>query len=108
MPRRGISEQLGDEPIEVLARRPSRAKRNREWERQVREKQGVVTYRGIPPRLNESLKEIARDLGVPVGEVARAFLEYGLEACRKGDLVLKPEAVADKYSLFPSGETKNS
>jgi hypothetical protein len=101
MPRRSISEQLGDEPIEVLTRRPSRAKRNREWERQAREKQGVVTYRGVPRELNERLKKIAKDLGVPVGEVARKFLEYGLEACRKGDLVLKPKA-AGKHTLFPS------
>ena len=106
MPRREIN--LGDEPIEALVRRPSKAKRNREWERQAREKLGTVTYRGVPHELNEKLKEIARDLGVPVGEVARRFLEYSLEACKRGDLVLKPQAVADKYSLFPSGKAENS
>ena len=104
MPRRSISEQLGDEPIEVLARRPSRARRNRKWEQRHRDEKGFVSYRGVPGELHESLKGIADDLGVPVGEVARAFLEYGLEACRKGDLVLQPKPVAGSYSLFPPRE----
>lgn len=101
MPRRSVSDQIGDEPIEVLTRRPSKAKRNREWERRQYEKGLFVAYRGIPRELHESIKEIADDLGVPVGEVARAFLEYGLEACRRGDLVLQPKPVTGKFSLFP-------
>jgi hypothetical protein len=100
MSRRSVSEQM-DEPIEVLTRRPSKAKRNREWEYRQRKERGFVAYRGIPRKLHESLKEIADDLGVPVGEVARALLEYGLEACRKGDLVLQPKPVTGRYSLFP-------
>jgi len=100
MPRRSISEQLGDEPIEVLARRPSRAKRDNKWERLHRQRKGFVSYRGIPDHVHERLKEIANDLGVPIGEVARAFLEYGIKACEKGDLVLKPRSVNDRYSLF--------
>ena len=101
MPRRSVSDQMGDEPIEILTRRPSKAKRNREWEKRHRQKKGFVSYRGVPQELHENLKKIANDLGVPVGEVARAFLEYGLEACKRGDLVLQPKPAIGKFSLFP-------
>jgi len=71
---------------QILQRRPSRAKRNREWERT----QHRVTYRGIPPELNDTLKTIAAKMSVPVGDVVRAFLEHGLEAYECGELVLAP------------------
>ena len=102
MPRREIN--LGDEPIEALVRRPSKARRNNKWERLHRQRKGFVSYRGIPDSVHERLKEIANDLGVPVGEVARKFLEYGLEACKRGELVLQPKPVDGKYSLFSDNE----
>jgi len=92
---------MSDEPIEILTRRPSKAKRNREWEKRQYQKGLFVAYRGVPKELHENLKKVANDLGVPVGEVARAFLEYGLEACKRGDLVLQPKPVTGKFSLFP-------
>ena len=93
--------QYGSEPIEVLARRPSRAKRNREWERRARKERGVVTYRGIPPDLQERLKEIAATYEVPVGDVARLFIEHGLRAYEAGELEIKPALVTGRFTLFP-------
>jgi len=99
--RRSIADQVGSEPVDVLARRPSKAKRDRSWER--KHEHLVVTYRGVPPELQEQLKAVARQVGVTVGEVARAFLEYGLDAYEKGELELDPVLLTGKYSLFPGG-----
>ena len=108
MSRRSISEQMSDEPIEILTRRPSKAKRNRSWEKRVREEIGVATYRGIPKALNEELKKIAQDWNVTVGEVARVFLEYSLERCKSGKLVLGIKPVASKYTLHAVQDSKDS
>lgn len=101
MPRRSIGNQIGEEPIEVLARRPSQAKRNREWERSQREKANVVSYRGVPVSLSQQITKIAGELGVPVGDVARSFLEYGLQGYRSGDLKLEPSLAVGRFTLHP-------
>ena len=100
MPRRSITSQ-GSEPLEVLARRPSQAKRNRAWEDEQRRKVGVATYRGIPKSLNQHIKRVADELGVPVGDVARAFLEYSLENYQAGNLKLAPVLVPGRFTLYP-------
>ncbi len=82
---------------QILQRRPSRAKRNREWERT----QYRVTYRSISPELHDALKAIATKISVPVGEVARAFLEYGLKAYEQGELSLTPSFLIGKMTLYP-------
>ncbi len=102
MPRRSIADQVGDEPIDALVHRPSQAKRDRSWEKEHRAA-GVVTYRGIPVELNQRVKEIAEELGVPVGEVARALLEYGVQAFEEGRLDLTPQPAKARFSLFPRG-----
>jgi len=90
------------EPVEavpqVLHHRPSTAQRNRNWEQQNK----VTGYRGIPPELNDELKALAEELSVPLGDVVRALLEYGLAAHKRGDLTLKPHLRIGKMTLFPS------
>jgi hypothetical protein len=100
MPRRSIASQIGPEPVDVLTTRPTKARRDRSWEKKQREKVGLVAYRGIPASLNAQIKAVAGELGVPVGDVARAFLEYGLEAYRNGALELTPELATGRYTLF--------
>lgn len=82
---------------QVLQHKPSAALRDRGWERQNK----VTGYRGIPPELNDQLKELAEQLHVPVGELVRAFLEHGLTAYRRGELPLKPHLRIGKMTLFP-------
>ena len=89
--RRSIADQLSSEPIEVLTKRPAKTRRNREWEKEQRETGVVVTYRGIPKSLNEKVKAVAAELGVPIGDVVRAFLENALNDYQTGDLSLDPE-----------------
>jgi len=95
-----MANQMSSEPVDVLASRPSRAKRDRSWEKQAAKAQGVVTYRGVPPELNKQIKAIADELGVPVGDVARAFLEHGLKAYRNGTLELTPEIATGRFALY--------
>ncbi len=90
-----------EESVEVLARRPSRVKRNRSWEARQRKAGVVVTYRGIPPDLQKRLKRVAEAHSVPVGEVARRFLEHGLAAYEAGELVLQPVLVPGRLTLYP-------
>jgi len=92
-----------EEAVEVLARRPSRARRNRSWEARQRKAGVAVTYRGIPPDLQKRLKRVAEEHSVPVGEVARRFLEHGLDAYEAGELVLRPVLVPGRLTLYPEG-----
>lgn len=76
-----------------------KTKRNREWDRQ--HNATVVSYRGIPIELQATIKEIAQRLHVSPGEVARAFLEHGLDAYMQGQLTLQPTPTAERLTLFP-------
>ena len=93
--------EVPEEPTEavpkLLAHKPSRAKRNREWEARQRQ----VTFRGIPLELNARLNAVAEELGVTVSDVARAFLERGLAAYEQGDLLLQPRLRIGKRTLYP-------
>lgn len=75
--------------------------RNRDWERSHRE--NAVSYRGVPPELQRGIKEIAADLQVNAEEVARAFLEFGLNAFRNGEIQIQPHPKGRLMTLFPEG-----
>ncbi len=77
--------------------RPRATKRDRSWERRQRQ----VSYRGIPVELQERLKEIAQQHQVTVGDIARAFLEYGIDAYDAGNLALEARQVTAKRTLYP-------
>jgi len=94
MARRDISKPSANIPPPESA-----SGRNRDWDRA--HNFLVVTYRGIPAELHRQIKEIADKKGVPVGEVARAFLEYALEAYQDGDLELSANPVLGKRTLYP-------
>jgi len=98
MARRRISDQIEEEPIEFLTKPP---RRDRTWEEKQRKTRGFVSYRGIPKELQEELKAVATDLGVPVGDIARRFIEFGLQAYQSGALELEPQLVKKRYSLYP-------
>ena len=98
MVRRNIKDQAGKEPIDVLSHSPGR---DRSWETEQRTRGVVVTYRGIPPELRGRIKEIAAELGVTVGDVARRFLEHGLDAFESGALKLRPAEKVTKRTLYP-------
>lgn len=99
MARRSVGDQVDEEAIPALSRKTP--KRDRSWEAEQRKQPGVKTYRGVPDALHANLLTIARELQVRVGEVARAFLEYALEAYETGDLVLHPEPRGKRNTLFP-------
>jgi len=95
----GVPEEPSEAVPKLLAHKPSRAKRNREWEAQ--QARVTVTYRGVPPELNARVKLVAEELGVPVGDIVRAFLERGLAAYEQGDLILQPRLRIGKKTLYP-------
>lgn len=76
--------------------------RNRAWERAHRE--WKVVYRGVDPKLALQVKTSAEKLRVPVGELARALLEYALRAYAEGDLDLQPRPNPDRLrmTLYPA------
>lgn len=96
-------EEDAPEPAAVTAKpstlkhRPSRAQRNREWERQ----NPPTCYRGIPAELHAAIVEIANDLAVPPGDVARKLLEFGLVAYRAGKINFQPVIVGKRRLYVP-------
>ena len=79
--------------------------RNRQWERVHQDQK--VTYRGVEPKLALKVKNIAGDLGVPEGEVARALIEHALRAYERGELDLypRPDPQRMRMTLYPSSDS---
>ncbi len=79
--------------------------RSRQWEQ--RRLQQKAMYRGVDPHLAFRVKQIAGNLLVPVGEVARALLEYALRAYACGELELeaRPNPLGLRRTLFPEKES---
>ncbi len=77
-------------------------KRNRQWER--RHQSHKAVYRGVDPKLALKVKEIAGDLAVPEGEVARAVIEFALREYQEGglDLIARPNPCRMRMTLFPT------
>ena len=86
---------------EVLEHRPSTAQRDRDWEKQQRKNGDVATYRGIPKHLQREIVRVADKHHVPVGEVARAFLEYALVGYEQEQLSLNAQFGPGKLTLYP-------
>jgi hypothetical protein len=61
----------------------------------------IATFRGIPLTLHQSVKSIAKDLGVSPGELARFFLEKGLGQIASGEDEIAPTFVPGGYTLYP-------
>lgn len=100
MARRSVKGTADQDAIAALSSRP---KHDRGWEAKQRKERGFVSYRGVPRDLQEQLKEVAKKLHVPVGDLARRFLEYGLAAYERGDLELRPVEIVKKATLYPDG-----
>lgn len=79
--------------------------RNRQWEQAHLPCKAM--YRGVDPHLALKVKQMAADLLVPTGEVARALLEYALRAVACGDLELnpRPNPFGMRMTLYPEKET---
>lgn len=75
--------------------------RNRDWER--RHLGQKVVYRGVDPKLALKVREIAEEINVRSGEVARFLLEYALAAYETGHLILtpRPNPARMRMTLFP-------
>lgn len=78
---------------------------NRGWERAHQDQK--VTYRGVEPKLALKIKNIAGDLRVPEGEVARAVIEHALRAYERGDLDLypRPDPQRMRMTLYPASDS---
>jgi hypothetical protein len=59
------------------------------------------TYHGVTAAIKDRMDAIAAHYRVPVGEVARFFLEHGLEAYGRGELELEKTVVETRNSLYP-------
>jgi len=79
--------------------------RSRQWEKAHLSQK--ATYRGVDPNLALRVKQIATDLEVRDGEVARTLLEYAMRAMASGDLDLNPRPHPERMrmTLFPETET---
>ena len=89
-------------PLDFIPSAEPRKKRERQWEKAHRGQ--VATYRGVPPEMHQTILHLAENLGVPVDEVARAFLEYSLAHHKSGRLPIHPHPKAQRMTLYPDGE----
>ncbi len=61
-------------------------------------------YRGVHPRVKDAIKAIARVNCVPADEISTAFLKALIEALNTEALVLEPQPVVGRMTLFPENE----
>ncbi len=90
------------QPLDLIPTAQRRKKRNRDWEQAHQAE--TVTYRGIPRECHHWVEEIAGGLAVPRDEVIRAFLEYGEERYRCGELRLYAYPKSQRMTLYPVGD----
>ena len=60
----------------------------------------VASYR-IPPEMKLEVKEIAAELGVSPADVARLFLERGINDYQAGKIDVKPQPKQTGMTIFP-------
>jgi hypothetical protein len=87
-------------PVVEQLRVAEKKSRDRKWEKQPENR--PMLFRGIPPGLRSAIKEIAISLNVRVDDVARAFLEFGLQCYRKGEIQVQPVLSDGQRTLFPA------
>jgi hypothetical protein len=93
-------------PLDFIPNAATKKKRSRTWEKSRQDQ--VVTYRGIPPEVREGLASLAQMLDVPVDEIARAFLEFGVAQYQSGGIRLNPLPKAQRMTLFSQdGKVQN-
>ena len=100
-----VNESVPATPPDIYESLPMAAprQRKRDWERAHQNEK--VVYRGVDPQAALQVRQLAEELHVPVGEVARALLEYGLDAYSRGNLNLAPRPNPERLrmTLFPKG-----
>lgn len=79
-------EGLDDYVKSALGRVPIKKRKRPRYPSEVQRQK--ATY-SIPRELHQGIREIAKDLEVPVSDVARAFLEFGLRQYHSGELELE-------------------
>ncbi len=61
-----------------------------------------VGFRGLPPELSKQLQSAANELGIPIWQVIRSFLEQGISDYRSGQLNINPTPVqVQTFTLYP-------
>jgi hypothetical protein len=87
-------------PIIEQLRLVEKKQRDRSWEK--KEGNRPTSYRGVPVRLQAEIRQVAVELQVTVDDVARAFLEFGLQCYRQGELKITPTLRRQRLTLFPA------
>lgn len=75
----------------------AKPKRDRSWD--AAHSAEVATYR-IGETAKLAISDISQEVGVSTSDIARAFIEHGITAYKKGILKLSPLPVGKK-TLFP-------
>lgn len=86
-------------PVVEQLRLVEKKTRERKWEQQPANR--PMLFRRVPPPLRAAIKEIAGSLEVRVDDVARAFLEFGLQCYEKGEIQVRPVLSEGRLTLFP-------
>lgn len=71
-------------------------------------KPNIATFRGIPKKVHDAIKQTASDLGIAPGELARYFLEVGLKRVAAGEEGVEPKYVSGGYTLYPDEKAKRA
>ena len=96
-----ISSTSSITPLDFIPVAEPRKKTKQKWKKSSHGE--ISTYRGIPTETHQTLINLANSLGVPVDEVVRTLLEFGIAHYRSGDLELNPHPKAQRMTLFPDG-----
>ena len=96
-----VSTPTPIKPLDYIPMAEPRKKSKQKWKKSHHGE--LTTYRGVPLETHQTLMNLAGSLGVPVDEVVRALLEFGVIHYRSGELVLIPHPKSQRMTLFPDG-----
>ena len=100
LPNEEVHELMDEIPAAGAKEIGKTGKRNRKFEKEHR----AFSYRLTDKEINDKIAGIADALLVPVDDVARAFVQAGINAARLGRIPLHTIPLAPKrMTLFPTG-----
>lgn len=71
------------------------AGRDRAWEKS----HPTASYR-LPIDVRDKITQLASELNISTSDLARAFLEYGIDAYMSNELELKPHLKSGKFTIY--------
>jgi hypothetical protein len=85
--------------MDIISSQPECKKRKRDWDLN----NPATRFRKVDPALLLAIVNISDTFDIPRSDVARAFMEFGLDCYEKGLIKFEPSFEGSRQTLYPKG-----